>query len=140
VPFSPRISETPLRVRYAETDAQGVAHHSSYVTWLEVARVEWLRTGRASYAELERSGYVLPVIELRIRYVAPARFDDALRVRACLTDVRSRSVSFVYEVVTDEAHPRQLANGMTRHICLLDGRVSPLPATLRELVDGRLPG
>lgn len=135
MPLSTDIRGAEIRVRYAETDAAGIAHHSAYVAWLEVGRVEWMRAAGASYAELDRSGYSLPVIELRIRYVAPARFDDALRVRTALADARSRSLTFAYEVVTDETRPRQLANGTTRHICLLKGRVTPLPEVLRRLVD-----
>ncbi len=136
MPLSTLVHETPIRVRYAETDAQGVAHHSSYVAWFEVGRVEWLRAAGASYAELERDGLVLPVVELHIRYLAAARFDDALVVRTALADVRSRSASFVYELVTQEANPRQLANGMTRHICLHHGRVAPLPEQVRALLEG----
>ncbi len=134
MPLSTEIHETRLRVRYAETDAAGIAHHSAFVAWLEVGRVAWMRTAGASYAEIEASGYSLPVVELRIRYVAPARFDDELRVRAALADVRSRSLTFVYEVVTDQLRPRQLANGTTRHICLRGGQVCPLPEQLRLLV------
>lgn len=135
MPLSSFIHEVPVRVRYAETDAQGVAHHSAYVAWFEVGRVEWLRAAGASYRQLEEEGYYLPVIELRIRYVAAARFDDLLIVRTALSDVRSRSATFVYEVVTHEAQPRQLANGMTRHICLRAGRVAPLPDAIRALLE-----
>ncbi len=134
MPMSSRIQETPLRVRYAETDAQGVAHHSSYVAWFELGRVEWLRAAGASYADLEREGHVMPVVELHVRYLAPARFDDELVVRTALSDLRSRSATFIYELVTREAHPRQLANGMTRHIYLNKGRVAVFPASLRELL------
>jgi acyl-CoA thioester hydrolase len=119
-------------VRYAETDAAGIAHHASFLPWLEVGRVEWLRAGSVSYVDLEREGYSLPVVEAHLRYVAPARFDDQLLIRTALADLRSRSVRFVYEVVTDEPHPRQLANGMTRHICLLRGAIAPLPERLRN--------
>lgn len=132
MPLSTRVHEARVTVRYAETDAAGIAHHASFLPWLEVGRVEWLRDGAVSYVELEREGYSLPVVEMHLRYVAPARFDDRLVVRTALADLRSRSVRFVYEVVTDETHPRQLANGMTRHICLLRGAISPLPDRLRN--------
>jgi acyl-CoA thioester hydrolase len=133
MPLSTEVHLAHLRVRYAETDAMGVAHHASYIPWLEMGRVEWLRAMGLSYAEWERAGYQLPVIELHIRYVSPARFDDALIVRTALWDVRSRTVRFSYEVVTDERHPRQLANAMTHHICLSGGQVVRLPDALREV-------
>jgi len=134
VPLSTVVAETRLRVRYAETDAMGIAHHSAYVPWLEVGRVEWLRALGVSYAQLERDGYALPVIEVRLRYVRPARFDDALIVRAALASIRSREAQFVYEVLSDEERPFQLANGMTRHMCLLRGNVARLPDALLEAV------
>jgi acyl-CoA thioester hydrolase len=137
VPLATLVHDAPIRVRYAETDAAGIAHHAAFVSWLEVGRVEWLRAAAASYAELEREGYSLPVVELLLRYVAPARFDDPLRVRTALADARSRSVTFVYEVLTADEPARQLANGSSRHICLRQGQVSPIPAAIQRLVGRR---
>ncbi|MFI0608576.1 MAG: acyl-CoA thioesterase [Anaerolineae bacterium] len=136
MPLSTRICHTRLRVRYAETDASGITHHSAFVPWLEAGRVEWLREAGLSYRDLERQGYNLPVVELHLRYVAATRFDDALIVRSALSDLRSRGLRFSYEVVTDEPHPRQVANGMSRHVCLLGGRIAPLPAAIRRLAEG----
>lgn len=132
MPHASDIHAFSLRVRYVETDAAGIAHHSSYLGWFEAARVEWLRAQGIDYAELERDGFHLAVIEAFVRYVAPARFDDALIVRTGLVDARSREATFVYEVVTDSRHPRQLANGRTRHICLHRGQVAKLPEALRR--------
>lgn len=134
MPLSTTIRETALRVRYAETDAAGIAHHGAYVAWLECGRVEWLRDQGVSYAALEREGFHLPVVAIDLRYVAPARFDDRLVVRTGVADARSREVRFVYEIVTDEPHPRQLANGSTRHLCLHRGAVSRFPAELRDIL------
>lgn len=69
-----------IRVRYAETDQMAVAHHGSYVAWLEEARIAWLREAGRSYRDLEASGCMLPVIELQLRYRRPARFDDELEL------------------------------------------------------------
>lgn len=134
MPHSPHVHAATVRVRYAETDAAGIAHHGSYVDWMEVGRVEWLRSLGVSYADLERDGYTLPVVELHLRYVAPARFDDVLQVRTGLVDARSRAVAFVYEILTADRRPRQLANGRTRHVCLCNGQIAPLPAGLRGAV------
>jgi acyl-CoA thioester hydrolase len=65
-----------VRVRYAESDQMGVAHHSAYVPWCEEARIEWLRARGRSYRELETSGVLMPVIDLRIVYKRSLRFDD----------------------------------------------------------------
>jgi acyl-CoA thioester hydrolase len=133
MPLSTHVHETELRVRYVETDAAGIVHHAAFVAWLEVGRVEWLRAEGVEYLGLERAGYSLPVVELFLRYVAPARFDDLLRVRVALADARSRSVTFAYEVLTASEPARQLANGHSKHICLFEGRVAPMPAELRSL-------
>jgi acyl-CoA thioester hydrolase len=65
-----------IRVRYAETDQMGVAHHSACVAWLEEARIEWLRARGRSYRELETGGLFMPVVELSICYFKTLRFDD----------------------------------------------------------------
>jgi acyl-CoA thioester hydrolase len=125
----------PLRVRYAETDAAGLAHHGSYPAWLEAARVEWLRAGGVSYADLEKQGYHLAVVEMRLRYIAPARFDDLLHVRIALVRARSREALFDYEIVSASEHPRQIATATTRHLSLHQGRLAPLPPALRAQLD-----
>ncbi len=71
-----------LRVRYCECDPMGVAHHGSYVPWLEMARTELLRTSGVSYADLERAGVFLVVAKLSIAYRRPILYDDVVEV-AC---------------------------------------------------------
>ncbi len=65
-----------IRVRYAESDQMGVAHHASYIPWLEEARIEWLRAHQRSYRQLEAEGIFMPVIDLQVRYKRSLRFDD----------------------------------------------------------------
>ena len=67
---------TRVRVRYAESDQMGVAHHGAYVAWLEEARIEWLRTVGVRYRDLEKAGTLMPVVELQLAYKRPLRFDD----------------------------------------------------------------
>jgi len=69
-----------IRVRYVETDAQGVAHHSAYVAWLEEARIEMLRAAGQSYRDLEAAGVLMPVTDLSLRYRRPLRFDDEIEL------------------------------------------------------------
>ncbi len=87
-----------LRVRYAETDQMGVAHHSHYLVWCEAARTDHMRRRGVSYRELERNGLKLPVVDAQVRFRQAARFDDLLRVRCWVRDVASRRVSFGYAV------------------------------------------
>jgi acyl-CoA thioester hydrolase len=74
-------SSTTLRVRYAETDAMGVAYYANYFVWFEVARTDLLRVLGWSYKEMEDAGVLLPVIEADCRYRRPARYDDELEIR-----------------------------------------------------------
>lgn len=126
--------EVSVRVRYAETDAMGVAHHTSYLIWFEEARSEYFRQLGGDYARLEEAGFHLPVAELSCRYLAPARYGDRLLIRTVLESVQSRSLSFSYEVLREETR-EVLARGHTKHICIDDqGRACSLPQCLRDML------
>jgi acyl-CoA thioester hydrolase len=88
-----------LRVRYAETDQMGIVYHANYLPWCEIARTELIRRVWKSYARVEREdGVLLAVTDATLRYHAPARYDDRIRVTAALEQVRSRAVTFLYRV------------------------------------------
>ena len=72
--------ELPVQVRYAETDAMGVVHHSRYFVWLELARIEWLRHLGLNYKEMEKQGFFIPVVQANLSYKMPVFFDDMLRI------------------------------------------------------------
>jgi acyl-CoA thioester hydrolase len=110
------INETRLRVRYAETDKMGVVYHSNYIIWFEVGRVELLRQLGFTYREMEqRDDCVLPVVEVRCRYKAPARYDDEILVRTRLVRVRPSMIHFGYELLRAEDRAL-LAEGETVHL------------------------
>lgn len=114
----------------------GVVYHTNYLVWCEVGRTELLRQLGASYAELERQGVFLTVSEARIRFVAPARYDDPIRVRTTLARVRSRAVRFDY-VVEHAASRRLLARAHTDLVCLgEDGSPRKLPSGLEARLRG----
>ena len=116
-----------IRVRYAETDAGGVAHHSSYVVWLEEARTEWMRARGRSYREIEADGQFLMVTALQVKYVSPARYDDELAISVREESRKRASVELVYELV-HAASGQRVATAMTRLACTdQDGRVRRLP-------------
>jgi acyl-CoA thioester hydrolase len=120
--------ETRLRVRYAETDKMGVVYHSNYVIWFEVGRVELLRQLGFEYSTMEKEDDChIPVVDLRVRYKAPARYDDEIVIRTRLANVRSSLLHFAYEVL--RAGDRTLlATGETMHI-IVDSQFQrrPLP-------------
>lgn len=126
-----RTCVSDLRVRYAETDQMGVAHHGSYVVWCEVGRTDYLRMFGTSYAELEKTGIQLPVAELTLRYHASARYDDQVRVETTLSHVKSRTLTFDY-VIIDVTTGVRLVTAQTTLVSLDDrGQVTALPAELR---------
>jgi acyl-CoA thioester hydrolase len=132
----PAAVETQIRVRYAETDAMGVVHHASYVVWLEVGRSEWMRRQGRSYADLEASGYHLPVVGLSVRYLAAARYDELLTLKTWVAEAKSRQVRFGYELYrSDGGRPCPIVRGETVHVCLSrEGAVVALPAELRRVL------
>lgn len=113
----PNISgETTLRVRYAETDRMGVVYHSNFVIWFEVGRVELLRQLGFEYSQMEQHDNChIPVVDLRVRYKAPAQYDDEIVIRTELKNVRSSLLHFSYEVFR-QADRTLLATGETMHI------------------------
>ncbi len=114
------VTETKLRVRYAETDKMGVVYHSNYIIWFEVGRVEMLRSFGFTYKEMESEDDThLPVVEARCRYKAPALYDDEILVRTHLRNVRDSLIHFGYEVLRAEDRTI-LAEGETVHL-VVDG-------------------
>jgi acyl-CoA thioester hydrolase len=128
------IAETTFHVRYAETDKMGIVHHAAYVVWLEEGRSQWLRTHGSSYATFEQEGISLAVSELLVRYGQPAYYDQLVTVRCWIDEVKSRKITFQYEVVDAETGA-QLVRGYTRHICVdRNGQVTTIPLRWRKFM------
>jgi len=107
--------ETEVRVRFAETDAQGIAHNSVYLVWFEVTRIDYLARFRDGYPGLRADGIEALTIESHVRYLAPARFDDRLAVKVRAGDLRGARFRFEYVV---EREGDALADGWTAHACV----------------------
>lgn len=122
------ISETRLRVRYAETDQMGVVYHANHFIWFEVGRVELLRQLGFSYRDMEaRDGCFIAVVDARCRYKAPARYDDEILVRTKIKNIRDSLIHFGYELrrANDDT---LLAEGETTHIVTDSGmNVTTIP-------------
>jgi acyl-CoA thioester hydrolase len=130
-----RTHTTELRVRYAETDRMQVVYYANYLVWCEVGRVEFMRALGRSYAALESQGIGLAVSEARVRYLAPARFDDLIRIETTLANVRSRAVTFDYVISHAESGTR-LATAHTALVSIDEaGRLTALPADFRAALD-----
>ena len=107
--------ETEVRVRFAETDAQGVAHNAVYLVWFEVARIDYLERFRGGYPQLRAEGIEALTIESHVRYLTAARFDDRLTIRCVCGELRGAQFRFDYAVERDGV---AIADGWTRHACV----------------------
>ena len=128
------VAACQVRVRYAETDKMGVAYYANYFVWFEVGRCELLRTLGGTYNQLEETGVLLPVIEARCNYRAPARYDDALMIETT-GSLKSRArVEFSYEV-RRKTTSELLASGNTIHAATdPNGRPLRVPPALQALL------
>jgi acyl-CoA thioester hydrolase len=106
---------TDVRVRFAETDAQGVVHNSNYLVWFEIARIAYLEEFAGGYPALRESGLESFVLESHVRYRLPAHFDDRLEIHARVGDLRGARFRFDYEVHRGE---ETIADGWTSHACV----------------------
>jgi acyl-CoA thioester hydrolase len=107
---------TRVRVRFADTDAQGIAHNAAYPVWFEVARVEYLRMHAGGYQTLRDHGIEALVLESFCRYRVPARFDDELDVHTRCVGLRGARFRYDYEIVRADGLP--IADGWTAHACV----------------------
>ena|ERR1700712_3295085 len=95
-------AETKIRVRYAETDQMGVVYHSNYFQYFEVARAEAIRDLGYTYADMEKEGIMMPIIEVQARYLRPALYDQLLTVKTILKELPiHHKIEFLQEVFDD---------------------------------------
>jgi len=127
--------DVEFRVRYAETDQMGVVYHSEYLVWCEVGRTEYIRSLGLPYSEMEKRGALLAVADASLRFHAPARYDDLVRIETTLTRVRSRAVTFEY-LIRHVQSGNRLVTARTMLVSLdREGRSAPIPADVRALLE-----
>src|SRR4051812_19311774 len=132
---TPLFHEVEFRVRYAETDQMGVVYHANYLVWCEVGRTDFIRARGMSYADMERMGVALAVSELSARFHAAARYDEMIRVRTTLAEVRSRGITFDY-LITKAANGSRLVSARTSLVSIDNaGRPVALPKEVRTLFE-----
>ena len=125
---------TTVRVRFADTDAQGIAHNASFLVWYEVARVEYLRAYAGGYQALRDHGIEALVLESHCRYVVPAVFDDLLHVHTRCVGLRGARFRYEYAIVRDDG--TLMADGYTAHACVDSATLKPtrVPDWLRDAI------
>lgn len=125
-----------LRVRYAETDQMGYVYYGVYPQYYEVGRAEWLRRFGISYRQLEESGILMPVAEVKIKYLRPAKYDDLLTQKTRLQEIPVRRVTFISEVF-NAADERLNVGKVT--LAFLDAKTLQPCAAPKLLLDTILP-
>ena len=95
-------TETKVRVRYAETDQMGVVYHSNYFQYFEVARAEAIRDLDYTYADMEKEGVMMPVVEVQAKYLRPALYDQLLTIKTILKELPSHHKIEFYQEVFNE--------------------------------------
>ena len=96
------ISETNIRVRYGETDQMGYVYYGNYTLYYEVGRVEALRQLGFSYKDMEANGIMLPVLDLQVKYIRPAFYDDLLTIKTIIKEIPQTRIHFDYEVYNEK--------------------------------------
>ncbi|MCK4534314.1 MAG: acyl-CoA thioesterase [Syntrophobacterales bacterium] len=133
-------SEFRIRVIYADTDAMGIVYHANYMKWFEIGRAELMREMGIVYAEIEASGYTMPVTKMGCHYLLPAKYDDVLVVETEVTSIKQASVRFDY-VLHDEKKERILAEGFTLHPFInKKGKVVRVPRHIMDKINERIKG
>jgi acyl-CoA thioester hydrolase len=122
---------TEIRVIYGDTDQMGVVYYANYLRYFEAGRNEFIRARGLTYREVEaRFRRMLPVVEAKVSYRAPARYDDLIAVETSLAEVRRASATFGYRILRGA---EVVATGHTVHACVdLDGRVQRMPPELLD--------
>lgn len=119
--------ETKIRIRYGETDQMGVVYHGNYSNFLEIGRIEWLRSLGVSYKQMELDGIMLPVISLSLRYKKSACYDDEICVKTILKKTPTVTIEFDYEITNEAGEIITLGNTILAFINMKTNRPTRCP-------------
>lgn len=127
--------EHKLRVEYHHTDQMGIVHHSNYIKFFEAARTEWLRAAGLTYAEMERRGVMMPIVDVQIKYRQPAYYDEMLSITTSVCELPMARMTFYYEIRGEDG--RDVASGMTTlgFIDSVTRRPQRVPQWLMEVLE-----
>jgi len=124
----PRVVESEVRVRYAETDAEGVVYYANHFVYMEVGRINFLRALGIDRAFWQHAGIGLVIVEAFCKYRAPAHFDDLLVIRTSLEEVHRSSFSMHYDILNQQSK-----------VLLAEGRTVQVFVDLKTMRTMRLP-
>ena len=119
-----------FRIRYAETDQMSFVYHGNYAQYFEMGRIEWLRNLGISYKNMEENGIMLPVINLNINYIKPAKYDDLLTLKTTLEKMPSAKIEFKYEIYNEKKELLTTANTTLVFVNSISNRPTRPPENL----------
>ncbi|WP_192821559.1 thioesterase family protein [Rufibacter sp. LB8] len=129
-------SEVQIRVRYAETDQMGYVYYGNYGAYYEVARTEAFRKLGIHYKEMEQDGVMMPVLEMRCKYIRPARYDDLLTVKLLLKEKPSGArIKFEYEVYNEAQELLNVGETTMVFVDMQTARPTPIPVGILTKLD-----
>jgi acyl-CoA thioester hydrolase len=128
------VHETTIRVRYAETDQMGYVYYGNYAAYYEVARVESLRSLSMTYRELEKTGIIMPVLDLKCKFIRPARYDDLLMIRTTIKDKPGTRMIFHYEVFREDDTLINIGETTLVFVSAETGRPCPMPDNMHQIL------
>ena len=128
------ISETTVRVRYAETDKMGYVYYGNYLQYYEVGRVEALRSLGSSYKEMEDNGVMLPVYTCTIKYLKPAVYDDLLVIKTIIKEIPTVRITFDYEIYNQKNELINMGSTSLVFINMSNNKPCTAPASFIEKI------
>jgi acyl-CoA thioester hydrolase len=129
------ITETQIRVRYAETDQMNVVYYGNYAQYFEVARAESIRNLGFTYKEMEAAGVIMPVVEMQTKFLRPAHYDDLLTIRTILRELPAdHRVLFEHEVYNQEKILLTLGKVILYFVKMGSFEKTRMPENLRALL------
>ncbi len=108
--------DTPLTVRYAETDRMGIVHHSNYPVWFEAGRTEFIKKCGISYSSVEEKGIILPLVELKCKFINSSTYEDKIVVRTSIKSYSKSRLIFYYEIFKEQDMEKPITTGETAHV------------------------
>jgi len=125
-------TETKIRVRYGETDQMGYVYYGNYPLYYEVARTDMIRKIGWTYRKMEKSGVMMPVVSLNVKYIRPAFYDDELTVKVTVKEVPTKKMEFEYEVFNEKNKLINTGNTTLVFVDMKTGKPTKPPSDFME--------
>jgi acyl-CoA thioester hydrolase len=119
------VATKEIEVRYAETDQMGVVYHTNYLVWMEIGRTALIQELGFNYAELEKEGFIAPVLDIQASYKKPVRYGERATVKTWVEDYDGIRTTYGYEILSGDGEVA--VTGMTKHVCVKKDSFRPVP-------------